>query len=512
MNVLPNVNREGVIKWVSSYVPGSKNNLVQFNKATMTHPDCGAVSFQNCIIVSVAFFLIFSGYSGAQRFATSAGEDAQERDISVAIIYTTFPFAALFVGPLVKRISARKVFIGATSCYALYVAANIKVIPFILYLSAALEGLAAPCLWVARNVFITDCANQNEILHHEAPNSKLGSFNGIFFSIFQFSAILGSVIGGLVFEFDGSDVYLYAFFTFICVVGVLTFLCIKPMNLHQTQAAEPLSSASNFTEIQLINRGSLNEDDGDDNEPIIEDTTAEETADDQDRPLHAYNMMQNTNVSIQSELVHSGMRLIGLFKQFNLWCILPLFVYSGLEIGFDSADFPLLITNNVAKFYILGYYGLVSVVSSYYLGKLSDNIHRSYIMLILFVIHQVAWIALYFTKDVIFESQNNIVFVLLATIFGVGVGIIATQKFAIIPILVNNEPEAYQCVFLIESPCAALVFYLHSYLDFSTKVIINSITLCVAVIPFLFFPTIRDAFKPKKSNRTDTDNMTRIKF
>ena len=195
-------------------------------------------------------------------------------------------------------------------------------------------------------------------------------------------------------------------------------------------------------------------------------------------------------------------------KSFNFWCLVPLSMYSGLEQAFDSADFPTLITDNSAKFYILGYYGLVSVVSSFIIGKISDKMHRIFLLMALLILHQMAWISLYFFKDVVYDKQNNIIFGFYATIFGIGFACIQTQKAALIPILLSNEAEVYQCIQLFESPAAAFIFYMHSYLSFPTKVFINGGMLCIAVIPFFCFPSIAPLLKPKKTSNKHNKWLT----
>ena len=456
--------------------------------------DCRTVSYQNCLIVSIAFFLVFSGFNGAQRFATSASESADERDISFAIIYSIIPFATLFVGPIIRRISAHKVFFIATSCYVLYIGANIKVIPILLYITSCFVGIAAPCLWISRNVFITKCSNHNELFHHQPLNSKLGLFNGTFWMIFQFSACLGSIIGGLLFQFNGSIIYLYALFTIVCIIGVLTFCLIRPMHFDQDVIDNDKTAK---LEMQLMLNTSTNSND----KEVIE-------SDEPDINNEVNIVIQHK--TIKSELLQSGKKMIQVFKKSNFWVLAPFTMYSGLEMAFDSADFPTLITNNTTKFYILGYYGLISVVSSFIIGKISDYINRLYIILLLSILHGIAWFSLYFYHDVIYDAQNIMIFILFATLFGIGFAIIATQKLAIIPILISNDAEVWQCIGLIESPSAAFIFYIHSYLTFETKVIINCTILFISIIPFICIKSVRNVLKPEDKIKQKIDDSLNL--
>ena len=115
----------------------------------------------------------------------------------------------------------------------------------------------------------------------------------------------------------------------------------------------------------------------------------------------------------------------------------------------------------------------------------------------LFLVHMASWIFMYIYYDKIYESQNITIFLLLATGFGIGFAIIATQKNAIIPILLNNSTQVFQTIGFFSYPSTALVFFLHEYLTIKMKLIIYMISLCLAVIPFFIFNSIRNALKPK---------------
>ena len=122
-------------------------------------------------------------------------------------------------------------------------------------------------------------------------------------------------------------------------------------------------------------------------------------------------------------------------------------------------------------------------------------------ILLLLIVHIIAWISLYFYHETIYEAQNNFVFLGFATLFGIGFAIIATQKLAIIPILINNDAEVWQCIGLIEGPSAAFIFYMHSYLNFETKILINCGMLIIGAIPFVCFKVIRNALRPEKQRQ-----------
>eukprot|EP01083_Nonionella_stella_P140146 429118_1 len=129
-------------------------------------------------------------------------------------------------------------------------------------------------------------------------------------------------------------------------------LCLSQWSVfilrHKTNAfriSDTLSNASNAPEIQLINTTNTKEKQMDSDAERVEDNLMDNDKDTVDAMI-LNDIMKPTNVSVTNELITSGREILHLFQQFNVWCLLPLCMYSGLEMAFDSADFPVLIVDN----------------------------------------------------------------------------------------------------------------------------------------------------------------------
>ena len=291
---------------------------------------CDTLSSKNVWILSFAFFLVFSGFNGVSRFATSTTKYEKPREISLAIIYTIIPITTLLIGPIVINVKPKIVFFLSTFCYVLYISANIKVIPVILYICSVLVGISAPLLWISKQVYVNQCSNNHELYHNKPLNSQLGYFNGLFWMIFQFSACLGSLLGALLFELNGTVTYLYILFTFVCILGVFTFCCLKPMNnSHNITNSDKDIELDNMSDPALLNEQNTND---------IESELQIQT--------------QNNQLKPHIIIYENFKEFISIVKQFNCLCYIPMAIYTGLEIGFDAADFPELIKSNKLKFYV----------------------------------------------------------------------------------------------------------------------------------------------------------------
>ena len=161
----------------------------------------------------------------------------------------------------------------------------------------------------------------------------------------------------------------YIYFTTVCIIGVLTFCGIRPMNYNENNLNINDNDKTIQFEMQLMLDSTDTTDKTLTNSNINVTYKKMEDANMESDDDHDIQEIIIEHRSIKAELLQSGKKMIHVFKQFNFWSMVPFNMYSGLEMAFDSADFPTLIIDNTSKFYILGYYGLISVLSSLLLVK-----------------------------------------------------------------------------------------------------------------------------------------------
>lgn len=85
--------------------------------------------------------------------------------------------------------------------YALVVASNFSHQSYVQIIANLLVGVGAAMLWNAEGVYIGRCAVWDSRTSTKSFAETTSSFNGVFYSIFQFSGCAGTLIGGLITQF-----------------------------------------------------------------------------------------------------------------------------------------------------------------------------------------------------------------------------------------------------------------------------------------------------------------------
>lgn len=206
--------------------------------------------------------------------------------------------------------------------YTAYAAANIYFEAALLYSASVLIGIGAAILWCAQGGYITRLSQIHEKLNQLGEGSSLGSFNGMFWSFFQASQILGSAL-----------------------VALLHWQCIEEFAICTILTAISLSGCLLFVWLQ----------------------NPDEIVADDVKPV-------TVPVKLSDSLYQwADGKLVFLF---------PLFMLSGLTTAFMFGDFPPLIVDPTRKFAVLTILGVSDLFFSYLLGRLSDSVGRFRILLI----------------------------------------------------------------------------------------------------------------------------------
>ncbi|CAF4407215.1 unnamed protein product, partial [Adineta steineri] len=148
----------------------------------------------------ISFVLIFLPYLVAQTFQTSS-DYAKDGAFAVGIIYIVFCLANLALSQnITQLLGLRITFIVSSLTYLLFIAANIKYIKWVLYISAFLVGLGAALIWTAQGAYVAIATNKYEQVNNLEPSSRQGFTNGMFFGIFSCNRVLGNLLASFLFH------------------------------------------------------------------------------------------------------------------------------------------------------------------------------------------------------------------------------------------------------------------------------------------------------------------------
>lgn len=89
-------------------------------------------------------------------------------------------------------------FLIGNLAYSSFIVGNRWRLPETVYPTAILVGVGASIIWTAEGTYLTRAGSNYALAKGVSITSTLGMFNGIFFSIFQCSQVVGNLVAGFV--------------------------------------------------------------------------------------------------------------------------------------------------------------------------------------------------------------------------------------------------------------------------------------------------------------------------
>jgi MFS family permease len=145
---------------------------------------------------------------------------------------------ANFISPYIVQLIGEKfsLILGAL-CYCIYVAANIKVTEPTLLGASAIIGFGAAVLWTA----------QGSVVMHSSTKEKLGSYNGLFFGLFQWAQVIGNLLAGILLSHGTNNSTLFIILTIVGGCSLIGFLFIRQFKVEDVDAPQ-MSISERFSQ------------------------------------------------------------------------------------------------------------------------------------------------------------------------------------------------------------------------------------------------------------------------
>ncbi|CAF1574181.1 unnamed protein product, partial [Adineta steineri] len=155
--------------------------------------------YKNLILLSLSFIILFTAYNGMVTLQSSLNTKNNVGVNSLIITYSFLIFSSIALTGVCMDLFGLKftIIIGAIG-YIFYIAANIKPLPVLMYISAALVGLAAAPLWTAKATYLNQIARYHSQHKNQSHEISVSLFFGIFFALFGTNTIWGNVISYFV--------------------------------------------------------------------------------------------------------------------------------------------------------------------------------------------------------------------------------------------------------------------------------------------------------------------------
>ncbi|KAJ3120834.1 DUF895 domain membrane protein [Physocladia obscura] len=295
------------------------------------------------IVLSVAFFFIFSAFMVIQGLATSVLPKSVAF-FSLGSLYFSFSFCNLFLAaPVVELLGCRAGMFAASITYSLFNLATIIALQTddgvaqtaILFPAALLNGFGASVLWTAESVYITKCSCKDSV----------GRYAGYFFAFVSSANLAGPLFSSFLLQLEIRQITVFKILLGVGALGPLLTLYI----MYRPAPANPYDAPATASE-----------------------TTAAAT------PVSTASLIFKTfNTMISSTIL----------------LIAPLSYYGSSQMAFNGGSIPLLINTGdtnadlATKLYLVAVTGATSTVSSAIVGPYTDRYGPRVMLCIAIVAH-----------------------------------------------------------------------------------------------------------------------------
>lgn len=451
-------------------------------------------SVRNAVVMSVAFFLVFTAFSTAQNYASSGGGSGP-----VGVLYGTMVVTNLITPVLVSKLGPRASMLFGSFTYALFTAAWIpmSICPpptegvepkctwgnislNLLYISSVIIGVGASILWVAQGVFIAKLSATYETDYGEPKDNRLGYFNGMFWMIYQGNQFVGNMLAAALSQAGVENWIIFLTLSIVCLTGCFLFLFLR----------KPIPTASAYTPI-----------------PTAESVKS----------------LTDGDTKTQNPSVTAMMKL---WFEPKMGLLVFLFLYSGMSQAYIFGEVPLLVDETECKsscqahkFYLMACFGAIDAVCSISFGKVSDTIGRLPIVAICSIAHFGAYGFVYFLAPSLENGTIQIpeewyYYFLAGLMFGIGDAGFNTQMYAITQAIFSDQKEAaVSNLKFFQSIAMGTMFMFTKTIPYNWKIYLCVGTLVLATLPLFLSKEVRRVnsglgFYPKQNHLQNDHNNT----
>ncbi|CAK1580491.1 unnamed protein product [Parnassius mnemosyne] len=154
---------------------------------------------KNVIIISLAFMVQFTAYSGAANLQSSINAEAGLGTASLAAVYTGLLFSSLFLPVIIiKWLGTKWAMVLSFLSYMPYIAAQLLPRFWTLIPAGLILGIGAGPLWCSKCTYLYVVSVAHSKISKISAEALLSRFLGVFSMIFQLNQVWGNLISSLV--------------------------------------------------------------------------------------------------------------------------------------------------------------------------------------------------------------------------------------------------------------------------------------------------------------------------
>ncbi|CAG5045193.1 unnamed protein product [Parnassius apollo] len=154
---------------------------------------------KNVVVISLAFMVHFTAYSGAANLQSSINAEAGLGTASLAAVYAGLIFSSIFLPTIViKWLGTKWAMVLSFLSYMPYIAVQLLPRFWTLIPAGLILGLGGGPLWCSKCTYLSVVAEAHSKISNIPAEALFSRFLGVFFMIFQLNQVWGNLISSLV--------------------------------------------------------------------------------------------------------------------------------------------------------------------------------------------------------------------------------------------------------------------------------------------------------------------------
>ncbi|KAL2088656.1 hypothetical protein ACEWY4_015555 [Coilia grayii] len=430
-------------------------------------------NMKNVLVVSFGFVCLFTAYGGLQNLQSSLNAQQGMGVASLSVIYAALILSAMFAPPLlIKYLGCKWTIVASMGCYVTYSCGNLYSAWETLIPTSAVLGLAGGPLWSAKCTYLALSSHlQAKREGRQGSSSRraqdlLTQYFGIFFAMFQSSAVWGNLLSSLIFSQDTHIAEIPEEALQYCGVGPCADDLIQSGNFTRPEQKLVYTLMGCYIGMGVVAMASV---------AVFLDNI--------DRGV-AKEFRGN-----REPFWSTALATVRLLRDRKLQLLIPMTIYSGLEQSFLWAEYTKNYVTCALGIHFIGFtmicFGACDSVCSFLFGKLARFTGRIALFGLAALTNFGCIMALLFWRP---HPNHFAVFFLIPGLWGMADAVWQTQINAIYGVLFPDHTEAAFANYrLWESVGFLLAFGYSSHLCLSTKtyLLLASLALSLLTYPLL---------------------------
>ncbi|XP_069370988.1 protein unc-93 homolog A-like isoform X2 [Paralichthys olivaceus] len=421
-------------------------------------------NFKNVLVVSVGFLFLFTAYGGLQSLQSSLNAEAGMGVASLSVIYASIIVSSMFLPPImIKNLGCKWTIVVGMVCYVSYSLGNLYPGWYTLMPTSVILGLGGSPLWSAKCTYLTISGNAQAAKEGRKGPDMINQYFGIFFFIFQSSAVWGNLMSSLIFGQDLNITNIPEEQLIYCGAASCDF--------NSTSGSVPTRPAQKLVWTLLgcyIGVGVV-------------------------AILIISVFLDNIDQEQASEFRGSRepfsrtfLATFRLLKDRRLLMLIPLTMYSGFEQSFLAGEYTKNYVTCALGIHFVGYvmmcFGASNSLCSFLFGRLAQYVGRATLFLLAALLNFSCIIALLLWRP---EPDQTVVFFVFSALWGAADAIWQTQTNALYGVLFPRDKEAAFANYRMwESLGFVLAFAYSSFLCLSYKLYILLAVLLLTAVTY----------------------------